>query len=144
MVERVFMPVENPGDLSTSHPTMTRHAVSLYESTPNQLVGQLRELSGDDVLTIVPGCPEWSVKDVVAHVCGLTADIQNKVQGSLGSDENTTRQVATRGDMTMTQICDEWMANTRALDWRSGMGARRWHPPGAVSWPKELRLRSLS
>jgi len=110
------MPVENSGFSSTYHLVMTHDPLDLYEATRDELVDQLRSLSDTDAAASVPGCPAWSVKDVVAHVCGLTADIQNRVTPPLGSDENTARQVSSRAHMTLAAVCDEWQSNTAAID----------------------------
>lgn len=60
---------------------------------------------------MVPSCPGWSAKDVVAHVAGLVADLLAGVQPPLGTDEMTARQVSERAGKTHIEICDEWQQN---------------------------------
>jgi len=88
--------------------------VAVYAATRDQLVEQVRGVP-DSATRMVPSCPEWSVKDVVAHVSGLVADILAGVKGPLGSDEATSRQVSTRAAMSLSEICDEWQANADAI-----------------------------
>lgn len=56
----------------------------------------------------VPQCPAWSIKDVLAHVVGITADIVNDNLAGIGSDGWTEAQVAGRAGMTVAEICAEW------------------------------------
>ncbi len=71
----------------------------------------MRSLSADAAATMIPSCPGWSAKDVVAHVAGLVADLLAGVQPPLGTDEMTARQVSERIDMTHLEVCDEWQQN---------------------------------
>lgn len=87
--------------------------VEVYAATRDQLIGQVTTVANNEAA--VPGCPEWSVKDVVAHLSGLVADILADVQGRLGSDEATSRQVGTRRSMSLAQVCDEWAGNANAV-----------------------------
>jgi len=85
-----------------------------YAKTRDRLIAQVTALADVESL-IVPSCPEWTVKDVVAHLSGLIADVLAGVQGPLGSDEATTRQVSTRSDMSLVDVCDEWASNGHAI-----------------------------
>lgn len=60
---------------------------------------------------MIPSCPQWSAKDVVAHVAGLVADLLAGVQPPLGTDEMTARQVSERANKSHLEICDEWQDN---------------------------------
>lgn len=93
----------------------TAEIAELYAVTRDSLIVHLRSLSDVDAGTVVPSCPEWTVKDVVAHVAGLVSDVIAAVPPPLGSDENTTRQVDERATMTLGEICNEWQANTEAF-----------------------------
>jgi len=79
-----------------------------YDAVRDELIAGLAGLDDQQIAQSVPACPLWSVKDVVAHLSGLVAEKLADVQGSLGSDEATTRQVAERADMTLDQIVAEW------------------------------------
>ena len=87
----------------------------LYARTRDEFVAQLRRLTPEEAATTVPSCPNWTVKDVVAHVVGLVADVLAEVPPPLGTDEMTSRQVAERSAMSLGAICDEWQANAEAI-----------------------------
>ena len=56
----------------------------------------------------VPGCPEWAVHDVIAHVTGVCADVlAGNVEG-VATEPWTAAQVARRKDMSLTEILGEW------------------------------------
>lgn len=92
--------------------------VSVYAATRDQLIEQVTTLVDLDQVEamVVPSCPEWSVKDVLAHLSGLVADVLAGVEGSLGTDENTTRQVNTRSTMSVIEVCSEWSGNAAAIE----------------------------
>jgi uncharacterized protein (TIGR03083 family) len=70
-----------------------------------QLVGDLpsRELS-----RTVPGCPEWRVQDLVAHLSGFAYDVQTGNLEGTGTGPWTARQVAERIDRTLPELLAEW------------------------------------
>lgn len=92
--------------------TSTSSPLEHYGAVRDELIDALSQLRDGQILAPVPACPLWTVKDVVAHVSGLVAEKLAGVQGRLGSDEATTRQVADRADMTLAQILAEWTRNS--------------------------------
>ena len=57
---------------------------------------------------MVPGCPEWTVKDVVAHVTGICSDIlAGNIEG-VTTDPWTKAQVDARRPVPLAQIVAEW------------------------------------
>lgn len=89
---------------------------SIYAAARDQFVAELRSLSPDDAATMIPSCPEWSAKDVLAHVSGLVADLLAGVKPPLGTDEMTARQVGERAAMSPTNVCDEWVENGPGIE----------------------------
>src|SRR5947207_5181981 len=59
----------------------------------------------------VPTCPEWTVKDVVAHLSGVCADILGGRLDGVATDPWTARQVDERRDWSVQKILDEWNEN---------------------------------
>lgn len=84
---------------------------AVYATTRDELIAQLGALSSDDAATAVPGCPDWSAKDVVAHLSGLVADLLDGRKPPLGTPEMTSRQVGERADKSLAEVCAEWSAN---------------------------------
>lgn len=70
-----------------------------------ELVGGLDETRA---ATTVPGCPQWTVKDVVAHVTGVCADILAGNLDGVASDAWTDAQVEARRDKPVDEILAEW------------------------------------
>jgi uncharacterized protein (TIGR03083 family) len=64
----------------------------------------------------VPACPEWTVKDVVAHLVGVQADILEGRLDGVATDPWTARQVAERADRSLAEVVEEWRARAPDLD----------------------------
>lgn len=63
---------------------------------------------GCDPDTRVPACPEWTVKELLAHVTGVIADILDGRLDGVATDPWTDAQVAARRDTPMPAILTEW------------------------------------
>lgn len=87
----------------------------LYTRLQQMVVPQLSGLSDVDAQISVPACPGWSVANVMAHVSGLVAETLAGVPLPRGSDEATARQVTDRADLSLAQICGEWVGNADAF-----------------------------
>lgn len=88
---------------------------AVYATSRDELVAQLRSMNDADAAVVVPACPEWTVKDVAAHVAGLVADLLAGHKPPLGTPEMTSRQVDERAGMTLAEVCDEWLANADGI-----------------------------
>ena len=76
--------------------------------------------------TAVPGCPGWTVHDVVAHATGVVADVNAGRFDGAGTDPWTTVQVEQRRDRTTAEVLDEWSAEAATFE------------PKLDEWPKGL------
>lgn len=94
---------------------MPTDAWTLYASTRDRVIALVQPLTDDEVEAIVPLTPDWSIRSVVAHVCGLNADIAAGMREGLGSDERTTHQVETRRDRSIGEVCEEWLVHGQAM-----------------------------
>jgi uncharacterized protein (TIGR03083 family) len=56
----------------------------------------------------VPHCPEWTVRQTVAHLAGIVDDAANGNLSGAGTDPWTAVQVAKRANVAMQAIVDEW------------------------------------
>lgn len=80
----------------------------LYADVRLRISDLVRDLPDDRAATAVPGCPGWSVHDVVAHVTGIVADVNaNNLDGAV-TDPWTQAQVDRRRDVPLGAILDEW------------------------------------
>lgn len=81
------------------------HAADLYAETHGRVAALVADL---DPALAVPACPGWTVRDVVAHVVGLAADIvSGRVDGYAG-EEWTEVQVRERAGRSLQELLAEW------------------------------------
>ncbi len=94
---------------------------TIYADTRDRLIDLVRPLGDDGAASgaaagiVVPLTPGWTIADVVAHVCGLNADIAAGMREGLGTDERTAHQVASRAGMSVAEVCDEWLGHEPAM-----------------------------
>lgn len=79
-----------------------------YASARERVQDLVRTLDRAPLGTAVPACPDWTVKDLVAHVTGVAADALAGNIGNVGGRDWTTSQVHARRDLTVGDILEEW------------------------------------
>lgn len=87
-----------------------------YRDVRLRMTALVRDLDDEGLATTVPGCPGWTVKDLVAH-CGavVTDAVSGNLEGA-GSDEWTARQVAERRGRALGELLDEWAASAEVVE----------------------------
>jgi uncharacterized protein (TIGR03083 family) len=65
---------------------------------------------------MVPATPAWSVQDVVAHVVGITADLNALRLGNGDADAWTAAQVASRRGRSIAELAAEWEHETHRFE----------------------------
>jgi len=80
----------------------------LYHQVRLGFVARLRPLSAEQLSTRVPATPRWSVHDVLAHVVGITADLNAQRFGDGDGDAWTRTQVGARRDRSIDELATEW------------------------------------
>jgi uncharacterized protein (TIGR03083 family) len=80
----------------------------VYAEAHHRIVGLVRDLDGDAVRRQVPGTPEWTVHDVVAHLAAIPTDVMAGRLTGGPSPEETRRQVEERRDRTVAELLEEW------------------------------------
>lgn len=114
----------------------------IYETCQNRLLELAATLDGDQLGTVVPACPDWTVQEVYAHLTGLSVDV---VEGNVtppASDEVTARQVAARADHDLGSIRAEWTRTGPALvEVMRTQTRRRYSLPALDVWHHENDLR---
>lgn len=81
----------------------------LYPELRDRVITLARSLRPEELDRTVPLTPGWTIAEVIAHVCGLNADVVAGITEDLGSDERTTAQVSSRAGQTIDEVCDEWL-----------------------------------
>lgn len=72
-------------------------------------VGEIVTGLGDEELNQrVPACPDWSVRDLTAHIVGVAADFSVGNLKQVGSSEWTSAQIAARAGRSVEDLIAEW------------------------------------
>ena len=85
----------------------------LYRDGRERFIGVV---SDADPGTPVPACPGWTVKDVLAHVAGIPADILAGRLDGVATDPWTAAQVDARRDSSIADIAAEWHETGAQVD----------------------------
>jgi uncharacterized protein (TIGR03083 family) len=81
---------------------------ALFRDIRRRIITTAHQLTADQLATEVPACPKWTVRELLAHLAGLTADIvTNNLAGAPG-DEWTAAQVAARAGRGVAELMAEW------------------------------------
>jgi uncharacterized protein (TIGR03083 family) len=81
---------------------------AVYNETRARISELVRDLDEGAAVTPVPACPSWTVKDVVAHVTGVCADILGGKLEGVATDPWTQAQVDARTAKPIAEIVAEW------------------------------------
>lgn len=90
--------------------------VLLYRSIRQAFSDEVRNAPADALARPVPATPGWTVRDVVAHLAGTTADLNAGNLGGVGSEEWTGAQVESRRDLAIDLVLDEWARESVAVE----------------------------
>lgn len=85
----------------------------LYRDGRNRFIDLVRDA---DPATPVATCPGWTVKDVLAHVAGIPADILAGRLDGVATDPWTAAQVDARRDASVADIAKEWQQSGAQVD----------------------------
>lgn len=88
---------------------------------------------------IVPACPEWSIKELVAHLTGVAADSLVGNIGSMGQADWTENQVAARRNKPLEEIIEEWNGSAQQIE----AGLDDLHPTAASALIGDLITHEL-
>ncbi len=89
-----------------------------YRDIREGLLALAPQLTADEWATLAPATPEWTVKDLYAHLAGVTADV---LVGNIvfpGTDEWTAKQVGDRAGDSPQAVCAEWAKSGPELEAR--------------------------
>ena len=68
----------------------------------------VRATDPDAMDAIAPATPEWRVRDLLAHLVGVTADAANGRLEGVATDPWTAAQVDARRDASIADLLAEW------------------------------------
>ena len=90
--------------------------VGAYRDGRERVLELAEGIDDRDAARVVPACPQWTVKDVYAHMAGVPADILAGRLEGVATDPWTARQVAERADRSLKEVCAELAELGPALD----------------------------
>lgn len=79
-------------------------------------IALLRPLGEAASSTVVPTCPQWTVKQLACHLFGVCDDLLNGRLDGVGTDAWTLAQLARHEAKPLTEILDEWEASADPFD----------------------------
>ncbi|GAA1466789.1 maleylpyruvate isomerase family mycothiol-dependent enzyme [Nocardiopsis exhalans] len=114
----------------------------IYENCQSRLLELAATLDREQLGTVVPACPDWTVQQVYAHLAGLAADVVNGDVTPPATDEVTDRQVAARAGHNIERVTAEWTRTGPDLvELLRTQKRRRYSLPALDVWHHENDIR---
>jgi uncharacterized protein (TIGR03083 family) len=82
-------------------------AATLFRDTRQRIIALASTLDASQLAARVPACPKWTVRELLAHLAGATADVVNGNLSGAPDDEWTAAQITARADRTVPELLDE-------------------------------------
>jgi uncharacterized protein (TIGR03083 family) len=84
-----------------------------YQQTREQIIA----LAGAaDASTPVPACPEWSVRELLAHLAGVAGDVLAGNIADAGTEHWVAAQLEARSGRSAGELIEEWSESGPAVD----------------------------
>ena len=83
----------------------------VYIESHDRIVALVRDVDDETARRPVPGTPEWTVHDVLAHLAAIPTDALAGRLDGVPTPEETGKQVADRRDRTISELLREWAGN---------------------------------
>ena len=71
----------------------------------------MRSITSDQALTVVPHCPQWTVKDCFAHMVSVPEDVIKGQMDGVATDAWTDRQVQRHKSDSVSDLLAVWETN---------------------------------
>jgi uncharacterized protein (TIGR03083 family) len=94
---------------------MTDYAQT-YGALRGRVSDLVRQADEEQLKRLAPAAPEWRVRDLVAHLSGIAADINAGNLDGVATDAWTARQVDARRDWTIDRLLDEWDTEAKKVE----------------------------
>ncbi|MDL5155589.1 maleylpyruvate isomerase family mycothiol-dependent enzyme [Actinomycetospora termitidis] len=79
-----------------------------YRSGRARVVELVEDLPDDRSGRVVPACPDWTVRDLLAHLVGTAADVTARRTSGLAGPDWTAAHVAARRGVDVPTLLAEW------------------------------------
>jgi uncharacterized protein (TIGR03083 family) len=87
---------------------MSERVADAYRGVRTRTTDLVRDASAEDLEQIAPATPEWRVRDVLAHMVGVSADVVAGRIDGVATDPWTAAQVDARRTVSIVEMLDEW------------------------------------
>ncbi|MGH9050916.1 MAG: DinB family protein [Acidimicrobiia bacterium] len=87
-----------------------------YRDARGRVIDLVGRLDQDQLDMIAPATPEWRVRDIVAHLAGVCADVVAGNLDGVATDAWTARQVDARRDRRFDDVLREWEETGAAVE----------------------------
>ena len=82
-----------------------------YSELRIRVADLMRNITSEQALTVVPHCPQWTVKDCFAHMIGVPEDVINGQMDGVATDAWTDRQVQRHKQDSVAELLAIWETN---------------------------------
>jgi uncharacterized protein (TIGR03083 family) len=82
---------------------------SAYDELRVRVTGLMQSISTEQAQTVVPHCPEWTVKDCLAHMIGVPEDVISGQMDGVATDAWTDRQVQRHAQDSVDDLLTTWL-----------------------------------
>lgn len=107
-------------------------SATLYRDARHRIMVIAEKLDAEQLATPVPACPKWTVRDLLGHLAGGTADVVNNNLSGAPGEEWTAAQVTSRAGRTVKELMAEW--DSLGPQWEE-IARRAEHPSFIVRHP---------
>lgn len=87
-----------------------------YRELRGRVIDLVRDLDDAQVNAVAPATPEWQIRDIVAHLTGVCADVLAGNLDGVATDAWTGRQVADRRAVPFDELLKEWEDKGTAVE----------------------------
>lgn len=89
-----------------------------YKDTRVRVISLVRDLPPEAAEMRIPACPQWTLRELVAHSAGSVTDVLAGRTEGAGSDPWTARQVEERRGRSLNELLAEWEEGAPELEAR--------------------------
>ena len=82
-----------------------------YSELRTRVADLMRSITSEQAQLVVPHCPQWTVKDCLAHMVGVPEDVINGQMEGVASEAWTNRQVQRHTNDSVDDLLAVWETN---------------------------------
>ena len=95
----------------SEHLLPVQQVCDAYSELRIRVTDLMRSISSEKAQLVVPHCPQWTVKDCLAHMVGVPEDVINGQMDGVASEAWTSRQVQRHKQDSVADLLSVWETN---------------------------------